>query len=246
MDSEGVPEDTPQCSYEAVHRLMSISACSNVPGFTEPKCFVSHGDSRDVVGRFVDHLLLIARSAKRNMHQRYRLVREKVRDVCDRAEKVEVLERVKELVGSPKGLWDSRKRMCKIEDEFNRYLSVVPVVSFNGQKYDVNVMKADLLSTLIEEDPASEDERDAIRFTIKRNSSMACFESAHLRFVDITNFIAPGSNYAGYLKAFGVEEPKGFFPYQWVDSLEKLKFEALPPQEAFYSTLRQECISDED
>ena len=63
---------------------------------------------------------------------------------------------------------------------------------------------------------------------------------------DITNFIAPGSNYEGYLKAFGVEESKGFFLYQWVDSLEKLKFEALPPQEAFYSTLRQECISDED
>ena len=42
-----------------------------------------------------------------------------MRDVCDRAEKVGVLERVKELVGTPKGLWDSRKRMCKIEDEFN-------------------------------------------------------------------------------------------------------------------------------
>ena len=83
---------------------MSISACSNVPGFTEPKFIVSHGVSRDVVGRFVDHLLLIARSAKRNMHQRYRLLREKVLDVCDGAEKVEVLERVKELVGSPKGL----------------------------------------------------------------------------------------------------------------------------------------------
>ena len=46
MDSEGVPEDTPQCSYEAVHRLMSISACSNVPGFTGLKCFVSHRNSR--------------------------------------------------------------------------------------------------------------------------------------------------------------------------------------------------------
>ena len=32
-----------------------------------------------------------------------------------------MLERVTELVGSPKGLWDSRKRMCKIEDEFDRY-----------------------------------------------------------------------------------------------------------------------------
>ena len=114
MDAEGVPEDTAQCSYEAVHRLMSISVCSNVPGFTDPKCFVSAGDSRDVVGRFVDHLLLIAQSAKRNMLQRFRLVQEKLRDVCDRAEKVEVLERVKELVGSPKRIWESRKMMYKI------------------------------------------------------------------------------------------------------------------------------------
>ena len=135
-------------------------------------------------------------------------------DVCDRKEKVEVLERIQELVGSPKGIWESRKRMCKIVGEFDRYLPVIPVVSSNGQKYDMNVMKAELLLMFIEEDPASEDESDAITFTIKRNSSMACFESAHLRFVDITNFIAPGSNYAGYLKAFGVVEPNRFFPYQ--------------------------------
>ena len=123
---------------------------------------------------------------------------------------------------------------------------MIPVVSFNGQKYDVNVIEAELLSILIEENPVSEDERDEIEFTIKRNSSMACFESAHLRFVDITHFIASGSNYTGYLKAFVVVEPKGFFPYQWVDSLNKLKFESFPPQEAFYSTLKQDCISDKD
>ena len=75
---------------------------------------------------------------------------------------------------------------------------------------------------------------------------MACFESADLRFVDITSFIAPESNYAGYLKAFGVVEPKGFFPHQGVDSLEKVKFESLPPQETFYGTLKQVCILDED
>ena len=88
-------------------------------------------------------------------------------------------------------------------------------------------MRIQLQSILIEEDPASENESYTIRFTIKRNSSMVCFESAHLRFVDITNFIAPGSNYEGYLKAFGVLEPKGFFPYKWVD---KLKFEPLYPE----------------
>ena len=74
MDANGVPEDTPQCSYEAVHHLMSISVCSNVPGFMDPTCFVSEGDLRDVVGRFVDYLLLIARSARKNMQHKFRLV----------------------------------------------------------------------------------------------------------------------------------------------------------------------------
>ena len=79
--------------------------------------------------------------------------------------------------------------MYKIECEFELYLSVIPVVSFNGQKYDVNVIGAELLSILIEEDPASEDESDAISFTIRRNSRMACFESARLRFMDITKLL---------------------------------------------------------
>ena len=30
-------------------------------GFMDPSCFVSEGDSRDFVGRFVDYLLLIAK-----------------------------------------------------------------------------------------------------------------------------------------------------------------------------------------
>ena len=94
-------------------------------------------------------------------------------DAYDRTEKFEAFERVQKLVGSPKGIWESRKRKCKIESVFDRYLSVIPIVSFNGQKYDVDVMKAELLSMLIEEDPASEVESDAISFTIKRSSSMA-------------------------------------------------------------------------
>ena len=126
-------EDTPQCSYDAMQRLMSISVCSNVPGFMDPTCFVSEGDSRDVVGGFVDYRLLIARSAKRNIQHKFRLVRQKVCDVCDRKEKVEVFERIQGLVGSPKGIRESRNRKCKIESVFDRYLSVIPIVSFNRQ-----------------------------------------------------------------------------------------------------------------
>ena len=77
MDSERVPEDTAQCSYEAVHRRKSISVYSKVPGFTDPTCFVSKEDSQDFDGRFVYKLLLIARSAKRNMQHRFRLIERK-------------------------------------------------------------------------------------------------------------------------------------------------------------------------
>ena len=49
-----------------------------------------------------------------------------------------------------------------------------------------------------------------------------------------------------YLDAYGVKEKKGFFPYEYIDSLDKLDETELPPQEAFYSQLKNEHISDED
>ena len=45
-------------------------------------------------------------------------------------------------------------------------------------------------------------------------------------------------------KYFGDE--KKFFPYDYVDGLEKLKEGKLLPKEAFYSRLNDEDISDED
>ena len=39
---------------------------------------------------------------------------------------------------------------------------------------------------------------------------------------------------------------KGVYPYDWVDSIDKLSETQLPPQESFYSKLNDEGISDED
>ena len=39
---------------------------------------------------------------------------------------------------------------------------------------------------------------------------------------------------------------KGVYPYEWMDSMEKMDNENLPPKEAFYSTLTMLHISDED
>ena len=73
-----------------------------------------------------------------------------------------------------------------------------------------------------------------------------CLSSNQLKFLDMTNYIAPGFSYDKYLKAYGCEVTKGHFPYEYMDCLERLDDTMLPPKEAFYSRLKNEGISDDD
>jgi len=46
-------------------------------------------------------------------------------------------------------------------------------------------------------------------------------------------------------RKFDLLKRKGVYPYDYVDSVDKLAETALPPKEAFYSRLNDENISDE-
>ena len=72
-----------------------------------------------------------------------------------------------------------------------------------------------------------------------------CLKTQHLKFLDITNYLAPGFSYDQFLKAYECSQTKGYFPYEWVDSLEKLNSPTLPPPEAFHSTLSNTDITIE-
>ena len=58
------------------------------------------------------------------------------------------------------------------------------------------------------------------------------------------DFINLSSYYSG--DKFNLLTRKGVYPYEYMDSLEKLKESELPPKEAFYSRLNDEDISDEN
>ena len=58
------------------------------------------------------------------------------------------------------------------------------------------------------------------------------------------DFINLGLYYSG--EKFNLLARKGVYPYEYMDSLEKLKEIKLPPKEAFYSRLNNGGISDED
>ena len=87
---------------------------------------------------------------------------------------------------------------------------------------------------------------EAFHFVVKRQGALSCVQTRRLKFLDICNFIAPGFSYSKYLKAFGCEEEKGFFPYEWMDSLKRLDETSLPPRDAFANWLRNSDISEAD
>ena len=115
-------------------------------------------------------------------------------------------------------------------------MAQLPVVGFNSAKYDINALKEFLILA----------HDTGLKFTIKTLNSFMCLSSTQLRFLDVLNFLAPGFSYDAFLKAYGCTQTKGFFPYEWFDSLNKLEQTCLQPPEAFHSTLRDEDISEED
>ena len=138
----------------------------------------------------------------------------------------------------------------------------LPVIGFNSGKYDLNVIKQLFVSYLLkpskhddnddkdedidEEDDDDDDDDDKNRFVIKRHNTFMCFTTKKLQFRDVTNYLTPGFSSYKYLKEYGCELQKGHFPYEYMDGIGKLEDIALPHQEAFYSRLKNEDISDDD
>ena len=81
---------------------------------------------------------------------------------------------------------------------------------------------------------------------IKRGHNYMSISSSRLRFLDMSNFLAPGTSYEGFLKAQEVSSNKFFWPHEHFTSLDVLEETQVPPIGAFYNSLRDEGISEAD
>ena len=70
------PRNTAKLTWEAKHVPLSVSVCSNVPGYDEPMCFVSSGNTREMLKQFIDYLVEISQ-------QSYALLLGRFSDVFD-------------------------------------------------------------------------------------------------------------------------------------------------------------------
>ena len=259
FDRENLPTDSDRVQWIARHIPLSVSLASNVPGHETPQCYVTDGDSDKLVGSMMSDLSAISDAAFDMLMPSYDNVLNELevrKDAWDEAErkapreddsKLEDLEEVE--------VEESKTNPYKtLIGQLLGWLHQLPVIGFNSGRYDLNVIKQFFIPYLlkpskqdnedVEEEEADDD--DETRFVIKRQNTFMCFATKKLKFLDITSYLAPGFSYDKYLKAYGCELQKGHFPYEYMDDIGKLEDRALPPQEAFYSRLKNEGISDDD
>ena len=256
FDTNQLPSDSHKVKWVARHVPLSVSVASNVPGHEQVQCLVTDGDTNKLVSSMMDILQSMSDAAYENIKNSYK-------DVLARLVKA-------------RSNWDETLRNARSPDDeesrqptnpyktlmkqLHDWLHKLLVIGFNSGKYDLNAVKQFLvpyfLSKKEEEEEEmeqddkeeKEEENDGVGsfFVIKRNNTFMCLATTKLKFLDITNYLAPGFSYDKYLKAYGCKIAKGHFPYEYMDCLERLDDTALPPKEDFFSRLKNEGISDED
>ena len=230
FSDERLPVNSDKLQWSARHVPLSVSVASNVPGYEPAQCYVTDGDSDKLVADMMDHLTAISDAAYESLLPLY----------------ADVLEELK----TRKEAWDEEDEEeengkktvnpCKtLEKQLQTWLRQLPVIGFNSGHYDLNVAKKFFIPYMLKGN-------NKTRFVIKRQNTFMCFSTTNLKFLDVTQYLAPGVSYDKYLKAYGCELQKGHFPYEYMDDLHKLEDRALPPQAAFFSRLKNEGISNDD
>ena len=229
FSDERLPVNSDKLQWSARHVPLSVSVASNVPGYEPALCFVTDGDADKLVGCMITRLNTISDAAYESLLPLY-------------ADVLEELKTRKEAWDEEEEEEDGKKTVnpCKtLEKQLQTWLRQLPVIGFNSGHYDLNVVKKFFIPYMLKGN-------DKTRFVIKRQNTFMCLSTTNLKFLDVTQYLAPGVSYDKYLKAYGCELQKGHFPYEYMDGIGKLADRALPPQAAFFSQLKNEGISDTD
>ena len=255
FDTEQLPSDSDQVHWVARHVPLSVSVASNVPGHERVKCLVTNGDTNKLLIDMMAILISMSDAAYDSIKDSYENVLEQLAEAMTQWDEHEETTRAANNNNNKKSR-RTKNPYKKLMGPLYGWMRQLPVIGFNSGQYDLNVVKQFLVPYFLstakteeqEERKQEEEENEGVGsfFVIKRNNTFMCISTDQLKFLDMTNYIAPGFSYDKYLKAYGCEVTKGHFPYEYMDRLERLDDTVLPPKEAFFSRLKNEGISDED
>ena len=142
--------------------------------------------------------------------------------------------------------WESTcEKLTRLLGSLYHYCRQIPVLGFNSAKYDLNLVKSQLIPWLRRDaDPNKDDDgEDTCEVSvIKKGSTYTQIGARRFKFLDISNYLAGGVSYSAFLEAYKILEAKSYFPYEWFDHPSKLDFPSLPPYHTFDLELKQRNV----
>jgi G:T-mismatch repair DNA endonuclease (very short patch repair protein) len=218
---------TKKLSWTHEHIPISVALCSNVDGFTEPICIVND-NCDELVGEMVDYMKEIADVVRTKKLEKFENVFKKLHD------KIEEYREESEIKKHHGVMVSLLEKLCT---RFEKYCFELPVLGFNSGRYDINLIKSKILQTL----QLHKEEN----FIVKKNNNYVCISNGVFKFLDITQFLSPGTSYSSFLKSFEIEQGKGFFPYEYLTCKSKLTETSLPPIEKWWSSLKNKNVLED-
>ena len=153
------------------------------------------------------------------------LIRKLMEELKRRGKNIRVSVR-RELMSEDIHLFTRKQSRAVIE-----WCDQVPVLSFNCGRYDLNLIKehfAELLAYTTRK----------VQVANKKTNNAMFMKTDHFLFLDIINYLVPGTSYEAWVKAYGCSAQKSWLPYEWLDTPEKLNYPGLPDYPAWYSKLK--------
>ena len=124
------------------------------------------------------------------------------------------------------------------------FMRRLPCLAMNFQGYDGPLIKRYLAPKLVDDPNCS---------VIKKGLKIVAIRTPSLVLLDVLSYLSPGFSLESFLAAYLPTHLKGegtrlksVFPYEWLDSFEKLSATELPPKSAFVSRLKGGGITEEE
>ena len=84
-----------------------------------------------------------------------------------------------------------KNHLIDLQEHFERYCNVLPVLGFNSAKYDINLIKSYLLPILV-------NERDIEPTVIKKANQFVSFKFGDIQILDIMNFLGGATSFDSF------------------------------------------------
>ena len=241
------------------HTPISVSICSNLEGYKDPHTIVNP-DVNILAKRMIDYMSLIQQDTLTLAKKKWSHVFDSLQGLLnkwkpntDSGDSDELLNSHFDMGTTPlesdssdsfeciapdsTNMYNDIKRLCR---KFILYCSQLIVLSYNGSRYDIQLIK----STIVQILGLCTQKEDVL--VIKRANAYVAIQNSKFRFLDCMSYLTAGCSYSRFLRTFGVEEKKQIFCYEYLDSYDKLYETSLPSYDNFYSTLKNENVLESD